>query len=78
MGCERPGRSGPATHTIWERAPQRAVREGDAVYDLKLSEVTSADAAGAGAPAGAARPGPATSGATSGATSEVASEVAMS
>ena len=74
MGCERPGRPGPATHTIWERAPERAVREGDAVYDLKLSEVTSADAAGAGAPAGATRPGPAMSEVAR----EVASEVAMS
>lgn len=69
MGCERPGRTGPATHTIWKRAPERAVREGDAVYDLELSEVTS-DVACAGAPAAAARPGAATS--------EVASEVAMS
>lgn len=74
MGCGRPGRSGPATHTIWERVPERAVREGDAVYDLKLCEVTSADVAGARAPAGAARPGPATSEAAS----EAVSEVAMS
>lgn len=39
---------------IWERAPEQAVREGEAVYYLELSEVTFVDVAGAGALAAAA------------------------
>ncbi|WP_371238370.1 STAS domain-containing protein [Streptomyces pimonensis] len=43
-----------ATRTIWERVLEQAVREGEAVYHLELSEVTFVDVAGAGALAAAA------------------------
>lgn len=54
QGVRAAGEIGLATHTIWERALERAVREGEAVYFLELSEVTFVDVAGAGALAAAA------------------------
>lgn len=43
------------TRGIWERALERAVREGEDVYHLELSALTFVDVAGAGALADAAR-----------------------
>ncbi|CAM5617482.1 STAS domain-containing protein [Streptomyces griseomycini] len=43
-----------ATHPVWERVLEQAVREGGGVYHLELSGVTFADVAGAGALAAAA------------------------
>ncbi|MES9519435.1 STAS domain-containing protein [Streptomyces capoamus] len=43
------------TRGIWERALQRAVREGEDVYYLELSALTFVDVAGVGALADAAR-----------------------
>ncbi|MET7295311.1 STAS domain-containing protein [Streptomyces griseoloalbus] len=48
-GVRAAGEIGLATHTIWERALEQAVRGGEAVYYLELSEVTFVDVAGAGA-----------------------------
>ncbi|QJS14558.1 STAS domain-containing protein [Streptomyces argyrophyllae] len=42
------------TRGIWERALERAVREGEDVYYLELSALTFVDVAGAGALAAAA------------------------
>ncbi|WP_030859675.1 STAS domain-containing protein [Streptomyces sp. NRRL S-37] len=53
-GVRAAGEIGLATHTIWERVLEQAVREGEAVYYLELSEVTFVDVAGAGALAAAA------------------------
>ncbi|MER7488435.1 STAS domain-containing protein [Streptomyces sp. NPDC126497] len=53
-GVRAAGEIGLATHTIWERVLEQAVREGEAVYHLELSEVTFVDVAGAGALAAAA------------------------
>ncbi|WP_407702047.1 STAS domain-containing protein [Streptomyces toyocaensis] len=53
-GVRAAGEIGLATHMIWERALEQAVREGEAVYYLELSEVTFVDVAGAGALAAAA------------------------
>ncbi|MFI2377366.1 STAS domain-containing protein [Streptomyces sp. NPDC018964] len=53
-GVRAAGEVGLATHTIWERVLEQAVREGEAVYCLELSEVTFVDVAGAGALAAAA------------------------
>ncbi|WP_030347896.1 STAS domain-containing protein [Streptomyces sp. NRRL S-1022] len=58
-----PGRSGfraagevsLPTRGIWERALERAVREGEDVYHLELSALTFVDVAGVGALADAAR-----------------------
>ncbi|AKN75176.1 anti anti sigma factor [Streptomyces sp. PBH53] len=43
------------TRGIWERALERAVREGEDVYHLELSALTFVDVAGVGALAEAAR-----------------------
>ncbi|GAA3129254.1 STAS domain-containing protein [Streptomyces echinatus] len=43
------------TRVIWERALERAVREGEDVYYLELSALTFVDVAGAGVLADAAR-----------------------
>ncbi|MEU9349735.1 STAS domain-containing protein [Streptomyces griseoloalbus] len=48
-GVRAAGEIGLATHTIWERVLEQAVRGGEAVYYLELSEVTFVDVAGAGA-----------------------------
>ncbi|EFE69659.1 MULTISPECIES: STAS domain-containing protein [Streptomyces] len=48
-GVRAAGEVGLATHTVWERALERAVREGEDVYHLELSEVTFVDVAGADA-----------------------------
>ncbi|MFI1416569.1 STAS domain-containing protein [Streptomyces sp. NPDC020731] len=53
-GVRAAGEIALATRTIWERALEQAVREGEAVYYLELSEVTFVDVAGAGALAAAA------------------------
>ncbi|GAA3497943.1 hypothetical protein GCM10019016_050460 [Streptomyces prasinosporus] len=53
-GVRAAGEVALATHTIWERVLERAVREGEGVYHLELSEVTFVDVAGAGALAAAA------------------------
>lgn len=44
-----------ATHVIWERALERAVREDEAAYLLELSALTFVDVAGTGALAAAAQ-----------------------
>ncbi|WP_159532472.1 STAS domain-containing protein [Streptomyces sp. Tu 3180] len=54
-GVRAAGEVGLATHTIWERALEQAVREGEGLYYLELSEVTFVDVAGAGALAAAAQ-----------------------
>ncbi|MGW4568032.1 STAS domain-containing protein [Streptomyces sp. NPDC004561] len=43
------------TRGVWERALERAVRDGGNVYYLELSELTFVDVAGAGALADAGR-----------------------
>jgi anti-anti-sigma factor len=48
-GVRAAGEIGLATHTIWERVLEQAVRGGEPVYYLELSEVTFVDVAGAGA-----------------------------
>lgn len=48
-GIRAAGEIGLATHPIWERVLEQAVREGEDVYYLELSEVTFVDVAGAGA-----------------------------
>lgn len=53
-GIRAAGEVGLATHMIWERVLEQAVREGEGVYYLELSEVTFVDVAGAGALAAAA------------------------
>lgn len=53
-GVRAAGEIGLATHTIWERVLEQAVRGGETVYHLELSEVTFVDVAGAGALAAAA------------------------
>ncbi|MFF8030784.1 MULTISPECIES: STAS domain-containing protein [unclassified Streptomyces] len=53
-GVRAAGEVALATHMIWERALEQAVRGGEAVYYLELSEVTFVDVAGAGALAAAA------------------------
>lgn len=53
-GIRAAGEIGLATHTIWERVLDQAVREGEDVYHLELSAVTFVDVAGAGALAAAA------------------------
>ncbi|MFI8091755.1 STAS domain-containing protein [Streptomyces sp. NPDC086080] len=53
-GIRAAGEIGLATHPIWEGVLEQAVREGEDVYYLELSEVTFVDVAGAGALAAAA------------------------
>ncbi|MFE9770610.1 STAS domain-containing protein [Streptomyces sp. NPDC005931] len=53
-GVRAAGEIGLATHMIWESALEQAVREGEGVYYLELSDVTFVDIAGAGALAAAA------------------------
>ncbi|WP_375165619.1 STAS domain-containing protein [Streptomyces sp.] len=53
-GVRAAGEIGLATRTIWERVLEQAVREGEGVYYLELSEVTFVDVAGADALAAAA------------------------
>ncbi|WP_318279802.1 STAS domain-containing protein [Streptomyces griseoloalbus] len=48
-GVRVAGEIGLATHSIWERVLEQAVRGGESVYYLELSEVTFVDVAGAGA-----------------------------
>ncbi|MCH5676767.1 STAS domain-containing protein [Streptomyces gilvus] len=54
-GLRVAGEVGLATRADWERALERAVREGGRVYRLELSAVTFVDVAGAGALAAAAQ-----------------------
>ncbi|MDH6627212.1 anti-anti-sigma regulatory factor [Streptomyces sp. LBL] len=54
-GLRVAGEVGLATHQVWERALERAVREDGDVYHLELSAVTFVDVAGAGALAAAAQ-----------------------
>ncbi|AYN43850.1 STAS domain-containing protein [Streptomyces dangxiongensis] len=54
-GLRAAGEVSLPTRGIWERALERAVREGDDVYHLELSALTFVDVAGAGALADAAR-----------------------
>ncbi|GAA3990737.1 STAS domain-containing protein [Streptomyces sp. NBC_01352] len=54
-GLRVAGEVGLATHAVWERALERAVREDEEVYYLELSSVTFVDVAGAGALAAAAQ-----------------------
>ncbi|GHE83534.1 STAS domain-containing protein [Streptomyces fumanus] len=54
-GVRAAGEIGLTTHETWRRALEEAVREGEAVYDLELSEVTFVDVAGVGVLADAAR-----------------------
>lgn len=54
-GLRVAGEVGLATRGDWERALERAVREGGRVYRLELSAVTFVDVAGAGALAAAAQ-----------------------
>nr|WP_251691883.1 STAS domain-containing protein [Streptomyces sp. CHD11] len=53
-GIRAAGEIGLAAHQLWERVLEQAVREGEDVYYLELSEVTFVDVAGAGALATAA------------------------
>ncbi|MFI9818912.1 STAS domain-containing protein [Streptomyces sp. NPDC052013] len=53
-GVRAAGEIGLATRTTWNRVLEQAVREGEGVYYLELSEVTFVDVAGAGALAAAA------------------------
>jgi anti-anti-sigma regulatory factor len=48
-GVRAVGEIGLTTHETWRRALEEAVREGEGVCDLELSEVTFVDVAGAGA-----------------------------
>ncbi|GHH93774.1 hypothetical protein GCM10017779_42310 [Streptomyces capillispiralis] len=48
-GVRAAGEIGLGTRTIWERVLEQAVRGGESVYYLELSEVTFVDVAGAGA-----------------------------
>ncbi|GAA2772096.1 MULTISPECIES: STAS domain-containing protein [Streptomyces] len=48
-GVRAAGEVGLGTHMIWERVLEQAVRGGETVYYLELSEVTFVDVAGAGA-----------------------------
>ncbi|MFI1787529.1 STAS domain-containing protein [Streptomyces olivaceoviridis] len=54
-GFRAAGEVSLGTRGIWERALERAVREGEDVYHLELSALTFVDVAGAGALADAAR-----------------------
>ncbi|MET7431268.1 STAS domain-containing protein [Streptomyces flaveolus] len=54
-GIRAAGEVSLPTRGIWERALERAVREGEDVYYLELSALTFVDVAGAGALADAAR-----------------------
>ncbi|MEU0003462.1 STAS domain-containing protein [Streptomyces sp. NPDC006314] len=54
-GIRAAGEVSLPTRDIWERALERAVREGEDVYYLELSALTFVDVAGAGALADAAR-----------------------
>ncbi|MEV0633885.1 STAS domain-containing protein [Streptomyces sp. NPDC050619] len=54
-GLRVAGEVGLATHAVWERALEQAVREDRDVYYLELSSVTFVDVAGAGALAVAAQ-----------------------
>ncbi|MEU1269519.1 STAS domain-containing protein [Streptomyces sp. NPDC005799] len=54
-GLRVAGEVGLVTRVDWERALERAVREGGRVYRLELSAVTFVDVAGAGALAAAAQ-----------------------
>ncbi|MFE1247309.1 STAS domain-containing protein [Streptomyces sp. NPDC058735] len=53
-GVRAAGEVGLATRAIWEGLLEEAVREGEGVYYLELSDVTFVDVAGAGALAAAA------------------------
>ncbi|MFF7854081.1 STAS domain-containing protein [Streptomyces sp. NPDC007904] len=53
-GVRVAGEIGLATHATWEGVLEQAVREGEDVYHLELSDVTFVDVAGAGALAAAA------------------------
>lgn len=53
-GIRAAGEVGLAAYPLWERVLEQAVREGEAVYYLEMSEVTFVDVAGAGALAAAA------------------------
>ncbi|MEV5434622.1 STAS domain-containing protein [Streptomyces sp. NPDC052682] len=48
-GVRAAGEVGLTTRTEWERVLEKAVREGEDVYYLELSDVTFVDVAGAGA-----------------------------
>ncbi|MFI1163219.1 STAS domain-containing protein [Streptomyces sp. NPDC020801] len=54
-GLRAAGEVSLATRVIWEHALDRAVREGEDVYDLELSAVTFVDVAGVGVLADAVR-----------------------
>lgn len=54
-GLRVAGEVGLATHEVWERALEQAVREDGDVYYLELSAVTFVDVAGVGALAAAAQ-----------------------
>ncbi|MEU3885867.1 STAS domain-containing protein [Streptomyces sp. NPDC029041] len=53
-GVRAAGEVGLTTRAIWEGVLEEAVREGEDVYYLELSDVTFVDVAGAGALAAAA------------------------
>ncbi|AXE85682.1 STAS domain-containing protein [Streptomyces sp. Go-475] len=53
-GVRAAGEVGLTTRAIWEGVLEQAVREGEDVYYLELSDVTFVDVAGAGALAAAA------------------------
>ncbi|MDT0390524.1 STAS domain-containing protein [Streptomyces dubilierae] len=53
-GVRAAGEVGLTTRAIWEGVLEQAVREGEDVYHLELSDVTFVDVAGAGALAAAA------------------------
>jgi anti-anti-sigma factor len=54
-GLRVAGEVGLATHAVWERALEQAMREDGDVYYLELSAVTFVDVAGVGALAAAAQ-----------------------